>query len=118
MYIYQKETIEESLKLKKGTIAHQNHIAGIDNNEPLIVCMDGLLRYAKAHKTRFDNNLQNDYVLGDYWLEAVKGIRGLLNGDGAIALETGNSQDSKDNGCIEGVFWSAMKIAGFTEEDL
>lgn len=29
-----------------------------------------------------------------------------------------NPTDSKDNGAVEGMFWDALAIAGFTEADL
>ena len=37
---------------------------------------------------------------------------------GAVAHERGITTDTKDNGCVESMFWAAMDIAGFTEEDL
>jgi len=91
---------------------------GLVQAEPLLIAMDGLLRYAKAYNRRFENELANDYVLGPEWLAAAKGIRGLLNGDGAVALERGITTDSKDNGVIEEMFWAAFGIAGFKESDL
>jgi hypothetical protein len=86
--------------------------------EPLIVMMDALIRYAKAHEKRFESKLAEDYVLGPLWLNAAKGVRGLLNGDGALAHEEGWNTDSKDNGAVEGMFWDAMALAGFKEEEL
>jgi hypothetical protein len=52
------------------------------------------------------------------FLQSLTGIRGLLNGDGAVAHERGLSGDSKDNGVCEAIFWDAMDAAGYTEEDL
>ena len=101
-----------------GTISEQSHLLGMERGEPLIVAMDALIKQAKAHRTRFFSKLSEDYVLGPCWLEAAKGIRGLCNGDGAVALHMGRSTDSKDNGTVESMFWSAMEIAGFTEADL
>jgi len=98
------------------TISEQSHQIGMTNFEPLIVAMDVLIKYAKAHKAAYFSPLSEDYVLGDPWLEAVKGIRELLNGNGAVAMHMNRSQDSKDNGTIESMFWSALEIAGYTEE--
>lgn len=105
-------------KLPRNVVSGQAMERGLIQGEPLLLCMDGLLRYAKAHKLRFESTLSEDYVLGDPWLAAVKGIRALLNGDGAVAHEKGYNTDSKDNGVIESVFWAAMNAAGFTDENL
>ncbi len=53
-----------------------------------------------------------------YLGSTAKGIRALLNGDGAIAMKKGITTDSKDNGAVEEMFWQAMNTAGFTEADL
>lgn len=115
-YRFTAETIAEANKLTPGTIAERDHKGGLQQGEPLIVAMDALLKYAQAYRERFEGPLAEDYVLGPEWLEAVKGIRGLLNGNGASALASGHSADSKDNGCVESVFWSALRAAGYTEE--
>lgn len=57
-------------------------------------------------------------MLGDEWLAAAKGVRALLNGNGAIAMRKNITTGSKDNGVIEALFWAALEMAGFTEEDL
>lgn len=122
---YTMATIDEARKLKSGTISQAAHFMGMRQGEPLIVMMDCLLQYALVYRNRFDGPLAQDYVLGDYWLEAAKAIRGLLNGDGVIAMQhgviamqRGITTDSKDNGCLESVFWKAMEVAGFKESDL
>ena len=116
---YQIETIRQFNKLAPGTIAHHSHRKGITEYEPIIVAMDAMIRYAKAHKKAYDIPLSFDWVLGSNWLDTVKGIRGLLDGDGAVAMENEKpSRDSKDNGCIEGMFWDALSIAGYEEKDL
>lgn len=108
----------QASKLPEKSVSYQSHYIGMANTEPLIVCMDALIRYAKAHQKRFDSQLAEDYVLGPEWLSAAKAVRALLNGDGAVAHELERNTDSKDNGAVEGMFWDAMKIAGFKEEDL
>lgn len=115
-YTYQPETIAQVTKLTPGTIAHQSHLLGMHSAEPLIVALDSMIRYAKAHKARFESPLAEDYFLGPQWLEAVKGIRALLNGDGAVAHELGRTTDSKDNGACEGMFWAALEAAGFADD--
>lgn len=114
----QPETLELLKTLKPGTVAHESMIIGRERGEPIFHALDGMLRYAKAHKTRYESELSEDPVLGGFFLEVVKGLRGLLDGDGAVALEMNRSTDSKDNGVCEGIFWCALTQAGFTEEDV
>jgi hypothetical protein len=114
----QPETNKAIDKVPVGTMAEQSMNLGLVGAEPLLLAMDGLLRYAKAYSRRFEGQLAEDYVLGPEWLAAAKGIRGLLNGDGAVAMERGITTDSKSNGVIEEMFWAALGIAGFKEADL
>ena len=107
IYDFQIESANEYKKLTPGTVAHRQHFRGMQNREPVIVMMDSLLHYAKRHNERYGSPLSDDSVLGPYWLDAAKGIRGLLNGEGDF-----------DGGTVEAVFWAAMDEAGFTEADL
>ena len=116
--MFQPETESALEKLTSGTIAADSARLGLINNEPLFYALDGMLRYAKAHAKRYESTLSEDYFLGPHWLATVKGLRGLLNGDGAVAMEMGRTRDSKDNGVCEEIFWAAMASAGFKEEDL
>ena len=116
---YQTETIEHYIKLDTDTMSYNAHKKGLKENEPIIVAMDAMIRYAKAYSKAYDISLSCDYVLGQNWLEIVKGIRGLLDGDGVVAMESEKpSRDSKDNGTVEAMFWDALNIAGFEEKDL
>lgn len=117
-YRYQPETLAQAAKLTPRTVAEHSHKLGAENCEPLLVCLDSLLRYAKAHELRFESKLFEDGFLGEPWLVAVTHVRKLLNGNGAIALERGITTDSKDNGVCEGTFWAALDAAGFTEADM
>lgn len=117
-YHYTAATQKAAERIHAGTVSKRAHLIGLTRAEPLIVMMDALLSYAEAYQVRFERPLAEDYVLGPYWLESAKGVRGLLNGDGAIAMRDGITTDSKDNGAVEQVFWAAMAAAGFTESDL
>lgn len=117
-YQYQPETLKHFNKLPANTVSEQAHSRGIANHEPLIIILDSLIRYAKAHEARFDNQLVHDHVLGPAWLASLTGIRRLMDGDGAVAHEKGFTTDSKDNGACEAMFWDAMALAGFKEEDI
>ncbi len=117
LYRYSAEAVVQANKIPSGTVAEKGHKDGMTEGEPLIIAMDCMIKYAEAYKVRFSGcqTLAEDYVLGDEWLSVVKGIRGLLNSDGANALFKG-TLDTKDNGAVEGMFWDALAMAGYTEE--
>lgn len=115
-YFFQPETQAELLKVPAGTVAYQSAIIGIEHAEPLLLALDGMLRYAKAYRKRFEAPISEDGFAAEPFLETIKGLRALLNMDGAVAMEAGRTTDSKDNGALEGIFWAAMKAAGFEED--
>lgn len=112
----QLETIHAVARLDPKCVDAHSTRLGITNGEPLLVAMDGLLRYAKAYEKRFEGKLAQDSCLGDYWIDAIKGLHGLLNGDGVVAMERGITTDSKSNGVIEYVYQEALKVAGFNDQ--
>lgn len=118
----QNETINEISKLSvvgaPRTIAEQAMRLGVANDEPLLICMDSMLRYAKAYRKRFEQSLADDYVLGPPFGKAIAGIRFLLNGNGAVAMERDVTTDSKDNGVIEALYWECCKVAGLNGDEL
>lgn len=105
-------------KLKPGCVAMQAHICGTSQNEPLTFGLAGMVQYAQAYTARYEQPLKEDYVLGPEFIAVIKGLRGLLNGDGATAMQLGVSTDSKDNGVCEALFWQAMNEGGFVESDI
>lgn len=118
---YQQETQDALNKLGKtsyGTVAYDDMQQGKRYQEPLLIALDCAIRYARAHAARYGNPIKEDYVLGPEFLSWITGLRGLLNGQGAVALEHNWTRDSKDNGTLETIFWSAMQAGGFTEADL
>lgn len=117
-YLFTLETQAELEKVPANTVSRAAQDAGVTYAEPLIVGLDCLLRYAQCYQKRFEAKLATDYVLGPEFLAALKGFRGLLNGDGAVAMLMGLSRDSKDNGACEAIFWRAMEASGFTEKDI
>jgi hypothetical protein len=122
-YTYQPETVSAFAKVPERTVSQQCHSLGMNGTEPLIVILDSLIRYAKAHEQNMESKLSEDYYLGPCFLSVLKNTRDLLNGNGAVANEisakTGKPcRDSKDNGACESMFWDAVSIAGFTEEDI
>src|SRR3970040_819289 len=115
---YQKETLEEYHKITNGTMAQQSMRLGLAEAEPLLVAMDAMLRYAKAYKKAYDAKLFEDGVLGPEFGMAIAGIRGLLNGNGAVAMERNITTDSKDNGVIESLYWKCCEVGGFNGDNL
>ena len=106
------ETKQEIDKLTPGTIAAESMRVGRIHDEPLLICMDSLLRYAKAYRKAYAAPVGDDGFLGPCFADAIKGIRGLLNGQGAAAMEHDIFIDSKDNGVIEALYWICCKEAG------
>jgi hypothetical protein len=101
-----------------GTVALHDMQRGRLHGEPLFYAMDSAIRYARAYRLRYESTLKDNYVLGPHFLQWITGLRGLLNGMGAVALERSWSGDSKNNSTIESMFWAAMELGGFTEADL
>lgn len=64
------------------------------------------LAYADAHKSRYESDIGQDYVLGPHWEAVGKGLLGLLNGDiGRL-----------DAGTCDRVIKDSLHRAGFREE--
>ena len=112
-YSYQTETVEVSESLPARVVNTQSHQIGMNGAEPLIVIADALVRYAKAYQTRLGGGIGEDYVLGDYFLSIAKSVKGLCDGDGAVAMETGRSTDSKDNSAVCKILETALDIGKF-----
>lgn len=51
------------------------------SQSPIARMLDALALYADDYQKRYDTPLVEDYVLGQYWIESLKGVRGLLNGE-------------------------------------
>lgn len=109
----QLETVNAMDKVPKGTIAAEEAALGLREREPILFAMDGMIRYAKAYEWAYESKIATDGALGDEYRSVITGLRGLLNGQGGVAMERRISTDSKDNGSIEEMFWAAVRIAGF-----
>lgn len=112
------EARKEIWNLKYGTVAFESMQLGLKENEPLLTAMDGMLRYAKAYRKHFDSPLGEDGVLGSEFAKVISGLRGLLNGDGAVAMERDITTDSKDNGVIEALYCECCKVAGIDGDNI
>ncbi len=65
-----------------------------------------LAMYAAEYESKFESKLASDYVLGEYWADMVRGVRGLLNGP------TGGL----DAGFCDAEICNIWREAGFTED--
>lgn len=116
--LFQEETVAALNKVPHGTVSYRAARLGVYEAEPLLVTMDAMIAYAKAYQVRFEDPVGNDYVLGVSFNKIISGVRELLNGDGAVAMRRGITTDSKDNSCIEQMYWDACRLAGVDGNDL
>lgn len=117
-YKYQHETTLIHNSIPENSVARQSNHLGMMQCEPIIVILDGLLRYARAYEKRYEAPISNELPLCENFIDALKGVRAMLSWYGAIALERNINTDSKDNGACEQLFWYAVKAAGLKESDL
>lgn len=117
-YSYQPETSAAVTRLYatcNGTVAADDMYHGVLHNEPLLVMADCLLRYAKAYAQRWEQPVSADGFLGEPFKEALFGVRALLNGNGAYAMESGR-RESFDGGTLDHILCQAAEIGGFGHE--
>jgi hypothetical protein len=120
-YVYQKETIaalSQLLQTAPSSVQTESACIGFKNHEPLLVILDSCIRYAKAHQQAYEGPLGCDSFAAPHFEDILRGVRGLLNCQGGVALEQARSTDSKDNGLCEGLFWAACEAAGLEGEEV
>lgn len=117
-YNMQPETIALLRSVPPRTVADESARLGVRDCEPLLIAMDSMIRYAKAYRIAQDSPVGEDGVLGPEFGNVIAGLRALLNGDGAVAMERGLTTDSKDNSMIESMYWTACKLAGLDGDNL
>lgn len=124
---FQHETLAALDHLRKtcpGTLAEQSAAAGFRMGEPYLLIMDQLIRIAKAYKAEFDRPMGEDYMARPEFAGMLSGVRGMLSFDGAALWEananstTRKSRDTKDNGMLESLYWTACEIAGIDGNDI
>lgn len=77
-----------------------------DHDSAIGQMLRALAQYADDHHVRFERPIGHDYVLGQYWLQMLRGVRGLLNG------ETGRMYC----GDVDHAIMAMFKAADFTGE--
>ncbi len=110
------EKVARLTGLEVGTVADQSHTRGLGGHEPLMYGLAGMVRYATAYRKHHEMPVSEDGVLGEPFKAICDGLRALLAGDGAVAMERGLTTDSKDNGTCEALYWQAMHAGGFDTE--
>lgn len=111
-YSLQSETVKAIAGVPAGTVDAQSTRLGVNHGEPLLVAIDALISYAKAHEIRYESKLVEDRILGVEFKDALFALHGLLDGMGAVAMRRGVTTDSKSNGVLESMYWSACAAAG------
>ena len=71
--------------------------------QPIAMTLSAMHHYAIVHSERYGSRLADDYVLGPAFLEVLKGLRVMLNG------ECGNL----DCGTVDGAIYKLATLAGF-----
>lgn len=107
--IYKHSSAHKNIvaKLPANCVAKANHSHGIRASEPMIILMDSFYKYAENYSAKYEEDkLCDNYVLGPQWLKGINGVRAMFDGEGDF-----------DCGTLEALYWEAIKIAGFTEEE-
>jgi hypothetical protein len=75
----------------------------------IIKMLEGWEEYAKAHESKYESKISEDYVFGDEWSRVGSALRSMLNGELGKRLQAGT---------IDGRIVKAWTDAGFTDTGL
>lgn len=119
---YPENATAENLRLVPRTAANAaRHLNAVRDSDPhekasdpnplhfergLLHMIRGLACYAGAHARQYESPIADDGVIGEAWLDALKGVRALLNG------ELGRL----DGGALDHAIVELHKAAGFEGE--
>ncbi len=117
-YAPQAETLAGINSIHVNVIDGQSARLGLANGEPLLVIADALLRYAKAYKARFGDNIGDDYHAATAFSDMLSGVKVLLDHDGGVALERGITTDSKSNGAMSELLDGVCQAAGIDFQNI
>jgi hypothetical protein len=123
---WQPETVAAMDALSKsspGTVAERDAKAGMRMGEPYLIIVDQLIRIARNYECEFSQKIGADYVAAPEFSSMLTGVRAMLNFDGAAKWEAANNSgtrghDTKDNGMLESLYWTACEIAGLDGDAL
>ena len=74
---------------------------------PITTMLHALATYADEHERRYESPVGEDGVMGEYWLDMAKAVKGLLTG------ETGRL----DCGTVDHTIQALVVLAGFSKEE-
>lgn len=86
----------------------RHHAAWKSNTSAIPALILSLAAYADIHQERFGSDIGDDGVLGDGWLDILKGTRVLLNGE----------MGTLDGGTLDSMLMRLLENAGFKESDV
>jgi hypothetical protein len=119
---WQPETLAAIARLQEiapGTVSARDMVSGLALAEPYLVILDQCIRIAKAYRTEFERPISEDYMASPEIASILSGVRAFLNFDGAAKWEIPTMKhDTKDNGTLESLYWTACEIAGLDGENL
>jgi hypothetical protein len=99
-------------KMPNDTGWQTRHLAALQTPKGFESAIVGLIRawaiYADSHKARYDSGIGEDGLLGDFWSQMSKQLRGLLDG------ETGRL----DCGTLATFISETLKAEGFDPDTL
>lgn len=107
-------------------VAARDALISIQNAEPVLVMLDAAIKWAKAYRARFERPVSEDSMAAQEIGAILAGARALHNFDGAKKMERdarnldapSDWTDSKENGMLESLYWTACEIAGIDGNDL
>ena len=111
------ETIRSSIAKVRSKKFQENawgarHADAFDSprgmERPIVGLYRALAEYADTHLARYASPIGDDGVLGDEWMQMLKALGGLLNG------ELGRL----DGGTLDALRYALAETAGFTREEL
>lgn len=70
--------------------------------------LNGLQDMAEHYHERFGSTISEDYVLREYWLDMLRGLRGMLNGE----------TENLDCGQFDGFCVNLARKHGFDDSEL
>ena len=116
-YRWQKESNDAFRTAGNSGRAFQEMLTGVKGLEPQLIILDSIIRYAKAYERRYGHKITEEGTLFDSFSDMLNGVHNFMCYQGAIALESDSSFDSKDNGVMEIMFNKACDVCGLNRND-
>jgi len=94
---------------KNSVAAARWHVAiNAANKNPLVLLYNEFINTAYGYAALYGEPISENYIAGAAWLKGFKAVKELINIDfGPI-----------DSGCMEWIFYTMCKTAGFSEDEI